>query len=178
MDLREKKTRRSIREAFLKLRKTRPLEKISIKELAEQAEISKATFYLHYRDIFDLSDALQNEVIQSVLDAITHPETFLTDQTQFTYELFHSFNAQQEAIETLFSGNQSAVLPMRIEEELRTYLHRQFPNADRELDMRLTYQIMGSYYVFNQYRKEYGMEKTMEFLVKFSQTLTRGYGQG
>ncbi len=173
MDLREKKTRRSIRQAFLKLRKTKPVEKISIKELAELAEISKATFYLHYKDIFDLSDQLQNEVIQSVLESLTHPEFFLADAALFTRELASSFYAQRDAIEVLFSGNQSAVLPMRIEQELRTFLHKQSPNAGPEIDMRLTYQIMGSYYVFQQYGREYGMEETMAFVVKIAEKLMK-----
>ena len=55
MDLREKKTLRAIRTAFLQLRGQRPLEKITVKELCELAEISKATFYIHYRDLYDLS---------------------------------------------------------------------------------------------------------------------------
>ena len=46
MDLREKKTLRAIRTAFLQLRGQRPLEKITVKELCELAEISKATFYI------------------------------------------------------------------------------------------------------------------------------------
>ena len=46
MDLRVKKTRRSIINAFLMLRANKPLEKITVKELAELAMINKATFYL------------------------------------------------------------------------------------------------------------------------------------
>jgi len=61
MDLREKKTLRAIRTAFLQLRGQRPLEKITVKELCELAEISKATFYIHYRDLYDLSERLQKE---------------------------------------------------------------------------------------------------------------------
>ena len=39
-----------------------------MKELAELAEISKATFYLHYHDIYDLSSKMQKEVIHTALD--------------------------------------------------------------------------------------------------------------
>ena len=38
MDLREKKTLRAIRTAFLQLRGQRPLEKITVKELCELAD--------------------------------------------------------------------------------------------------------------------------------------------
>ena len=68
MDLREKRTKRNIKNAFISLRKTKALERITVKELAELAEISKATFYLHYCDIYDLSDQLQKEVIQDIFE--------------------------------------------------------------------------------------------------------------
>ena len=59
MDLREIKTQRSIRNAFLQLRSEKPLERIRVKELAELAEISKGTFYLHYHDVYDLSSSFR-----------------------------------------------------------------------------------------------------------------------
>ncbi len=43
----------------------RPLEKISIKELAEAAQVNRQTFYYHFEDIYDLLKwTLQEEVIQ------------------------------------------------------------------------------------------------------------------
>ena len=55
MDLRIQKTRNSIINAFLELRSRKPIEKITVTELAELAVINKATFYKHYKDIYDLS---------------------------------------------------------------------------------------------------------------------------
>ena len=54
MDLRIQKTRQNIFQAFIELREKYPLEKITVKELTERAQISKQTFYLHYRDMFYL----------------------------------------------------------------------------------------------------------------------------
>ena len=104
MDLREKKTKRNIRNAFIELRAKKPLERISIKELAELAEISKATFYLHYKDIYDLSENLQKEVIDNVLNCISRPDLFLTDEIQFTKELFQAFYSHDSLIEILFKN--------------------------------------------------------------------------
>ena len=59
MDLRTRKTKKALHNAFLQLRAKKDLERITVKELTELAEVSKATFYLHYRDIYDLSDHLQ-----------------------------------------------------------------------------------------------------------------------
>lgn len=164
MDLREKKTRRSITNAFLTLRAKKPLERITVKELSELAEISKATFYLHYHDIFDLSETLQNEVIQQILAGIDRPERLLTDPAALTFELCHAFYAQQTLIDTLFSGNQAAVLPLRIEEELLSLVHQLDPAENLRRDMLLTYRIQGSYYVFQTYQKRCGMEEVLAML--------------
>lgn len=43
MDLRVKKTRTSIINAFLTLRSKKPLERITVKELSAAAQINKAT---------------------------------------------------------------------------------------------------------------------------------------
>ena len=58
MDLRIEKTERGIKNAFIELRSRKPLEKITVKELCESARINKSTFYAHYKDIYDLSDAM------------------------------------------------------------------------------------------------------------------------
>ena len=70
MDLRVKRTQKNIREAFFRLRKKKNLDKISVKELSEKAMINKATFYLHYKDVYDLSEKLENELIASMIDEV------------------------------------------------------------------------------------------------------------
>ena len=64
MDLRIQKTRAAIKSAFLELRRKKPIEKITVTELAKLAEINKATFYLHYSDIYSLADEMEDEVIE------------------------------------------------------------------------------------------------------------------
>ena len=62
MDLRVKKTERSIQQAFLDLRRQKPLEKITVKELCQRADIHKSTFYSHYDSIGDLMEELEQEI--------------------------------------------------------------------------------------------------------------------
>ena len=58
MDPRIQRTKNSIIDAFIQLRAKKPLEKITIRELSQLAGINKATFYLHYQDIYDLAHQL------------------------------------------------------------------------------------------------------------------------
>ena len=166
MDLREKKTKRSIKNAFIKLRSTKPLERITIKELVESAEISKATFYLHYRDIYDLSDSLQKELIQNILQSLEQPELFLTDTTAFTSALFYAFSNHHSMIEILFSGSQSAILPLSIEKELKEYIFKIIPSArdNAKFNILLTYQILGGYHAYQQYYPHYGIDYIVDVI--------------
>lgn len=59
-DRRTRYTIEAIKDAFLSLEKEMAYEEISVKKLCERAEISRATFYLHYDGI--------NEVLDEVLD--------------------------------------------------------------------------------------------------------------
>ena len=166
MDLREKKTKRSIKNAFIKLRSTKPLERITIKELVESAEISKATFYLHYRDIYDLSDSLQKELIQEILQSLDQPELFLSNTTAFTSALFYAFSDHHSMIEILFSGSQSAILPLSIEKELKEYIFKIIPSArdNAKFNILLTYQILGGYHAYQQYYPNYGIDYIVDVI--------------
>ena len=166
MDLREKKTKRSIRNAFLQLRATKPLEKITIKELADLAEISKATFYLHYKDIYDLSSQLQSEVIQNILDSIIQPDIPLLDTVKLTRVLYEAFYTHQSLIDTLFSGNQATVLPSSIEQGVKEYVYRTTPDAcnNIKLNILLSYQIYGGYYAYWRNYKQFDDNQVLDTL--------------
>ncbi len=154
MDLREKKTKRSIRQAFLQLRRKKPLERITVKELSELAEISKATFYLHYKDIYDLSEHLEEEVIRSIIAGIEHPAYCLTDSQAFVREMYRAFYAEQELIATLFSDSRNQILPMRMETELKAFVKTHNPGLDKNGEMLLTYTVYGGYNVYQKYYKD------------------------
>ena len=110
MDLRIEKTRQSIVNAFIALRSGKPLEKITVKELCEKAQINKSTFYFHYADIYDLSDSLETEIVTSIINSLAHPEYMVENPGAFTQELFLAYLSRDALIQTLFSGSRSGRL--------------------------------------------------------------------
>ncbi len=161
MDLREKKTIRSIKNAFLEIRSRTPLERITVKELCERAEISKATFYLHYRDIYDLSDILQMEIIKSIIDSIQNVEDMIYDPCKVSRETVDAFFANRSMINILFSGSQFARLPEQLESEIKSTLFEKYPDLkdDVYVNVRITYQLMGSFYSYYKYENIFGFDK-------------------
>lgn len=62
IDRRTQYTRMVIREALYKLLKKNPLVHITVKEICEEAQINRATFYRNYRDIYDLFESIEQEL--------------------------------------------------------------------------------------------------------------------
>ncbi|NBG88820.1 TetR-like C-terminal domain-containing protein [Isachenkonia alkalipeptolytica] len=75
---RVKVTKMLLKESFIKLLETKDIASITIKELCEDADINRSTFYAHYNDQYDLMGKIQNELIDHVehyLAPYIHDET-------------------------------------------------------------------------------------------------------
>ena len=151
MDLRIEKTEKAIKNAFMELRSKKPLEKISVRELCALACINKSTFYSHYEDIYQLSDALETETILSMLQGIslTH-EVSMKNPDIFTRELCLAFMSHISIINTLFSGKERSRLADKLEFELKKAIFRLHPEyeKDAEKNILLSYCIQGAYHAY------------------------------
>jgi AcrR family transcriptional regulator len=55
-------TRMVIRDSLIELMKQRPITDISIKEICALADVSRPTFYAHYRDQYDVLKNIEDEI--------------------------------------------------------------------------------------------------------------------
>ena len=166
MDLRKKKTLRAISQAFCTLRKQKKLEAITVTELCAQAEISKATFYLHYRDIFDLSEQLQNQVIESIFSKMEDPMMILTDSGSFMRSCVQVMEQESERINIVFSDSQAGTLPIRVLQHLKDHIFTRAPQlqSNPKIQVLLTYHIMGSYYACMENLNQMGYKEVLKIL--------------
>ena len=63
-DLRVRKTREAIHRAFQELICEKDYDQITVKELAQRAQINRKTFYLHYDSLDELLGELQEELAE------------------------------------------------------------------------------------------------------------------
>jgi AcrR family transcriptional regulator len=66
MDRRVQKTQRAIREALLTLLSHKSINKITIAEISQLADLGRGTFYLHYKDIYDLFEHIENDLYSKI----------------------------------------------------------------------------------------------------------------
>ena len=61
-------TKKKIREEFIKILNERPLNKITVKDIASACEINRNTFYYYYTDVYALLSELFQTELQTVID--------------------------------------------------------------------------------------------------------------
>lgn len=155
MDTRVQRSKKKIVDSFIKLRSKKSLERITVAELCRNADINKSTFYAHYRDIYDLSDQIENSIIQDIISSISHPADIIEDQNIFIKELFAAFSDKRKQINILFSGTRSVLLPQKIEFALREVVYNIHPEykGDPKINIMLCYKIYGGFYTFLENEK-------------------------
>lgn len=92
MDRRVRKTRMQLRAGLTQLMREKPIKDITVRELAQLVDINRCTFYLHYRDIYDMVEQVEREVFEEFETLVNayppselqrHPLPMLTDLYQF-----------------------------------------------------------------------------------------------
>ena len=153
MDLLIPKTRQNIFQAFIELREKYPLEKITVKELTERAQISKQTFYLHYRDMYDLSERIEQSMIQEMLKELPYPENILTHTGEVTKQLFQKAIDQGHNFRIVFSGSRVSALTEGLETSLKNALYEKCPkyHTDLRANILITILVQGCYHAYEQY---------------------------
>ena len=61
-------TKKKIREEFIKILNERPLNKITVKDIASACKINRNTFYYYYTDVYALLSELFQTELQTVID--------------------------------------------------------------------------------------------------------------
>lgn len=140
MDLRVKKTERAIRNAFYELLLQKPIEKITIRELAELAEINKSTFYAHYPSIYELVDQLAMETIDEIIAHLDEAGALINDPRQFVLALYQSMDICRSDL--IFIQNASSnTFVQKLKESI--IAHYRIPDA-----LPQEYALMGTLAIF------------------------------
>ena len=89
VDRRVKKTKRQLRLALMELMCEKPQKHISVRELAERADINRGTFYIHYKDVSDLLQQLEDEMADRLSEmCCLHARNTEIDSYPFLTDLY------------------------------------------------------------------------------------------
>ena len=70
---RGKQAKARIRQAFTKLLREKPIQRIAVKELCQEAGVNRSTFYAHYQDIYDLLTKIEEDMLEILQHVLLAP---------------------------------------------------------------------------------------------------------
>ena len=109
-DIRIVKTRRAIQAAFLELMKEKGFAAVTVKDIIQEAEINRSTFYAHYEDKYDLLENIENDLLIRINEPEIKGDVFLSGKDSEAFEEIIRSRAQMliengQLLALLFSEN-------------------------------------------------------------------------
>ncbi|MCI8834271.1 MAG: TetR/AcrR family transcriptional regulator [Ruminococcus sp.] len=142
MDRRVRKTKAAITDALLTLSKKKKLSAISVRELAEAADIPRSTFYLHYHCIDDVIHEYLDEYTRDMSEFMKKDFTMLqTGNRQLFLSMLEYMWMHRQLAHLFFCEELSAASFRYIEEVLFPLLIKRFQKQDGIQDEQLLHDM-------------------------------------
>ena len=98
-DRRVRKTKAALRHGLAVLTKKKSIKEITVKELVEEVDINRSTFYLHYTDIYSMVAELESELLEEFKNAIDlYPPTNSEEEMCRFFEHIYNILTDNRAI--------------------------------------------------------------------------------
>ncbi|MCL2067100.1 MAG: TetR/AcrR family transcriptional regulator C-terminal domain-containing protein [Treponema sp.] len=171
-------TRMVLRESLMELMKTKPISSIAIKEICACADISRSTFYTHYRDQFDLLKKTEEETL-AFIDKIHTKYSFYKKGTreslQMLEEILKYIADNNKSIYVLFSENgdvnfQKTIFSSMYQKNVMKSLTDKLPDEQTRQYYYL-FVVTGTLGIIYHWIKN-GMDKSISELAKIIVNLT------
>ena len=116
VDRRVRKTKKQLRLALMQLLSEKTAKAISVRELAERADINRGTFYIHYKDVSDLLQHLEDEMAEklSAMCRSHAPKDSADGQYPFLTDLYHFIRENADLCKVLLGPNGDCAYTERI----------------------------------------------------------------
>lgn len=109
-DRRVKRTRRLLKQGLTELLGQKQFSDISARDITDKMDLNKATFYLHYKNTYELLQDLETDLLehaQEMIDQYDYDETVFSMRKFF--EPFLDFVVENKSVcDTLFVNNASS----------------------------------------------------------------------
>jgi AcrR family transcriptional regulator len=142
-DPRVRKTRRGLREAFVRLLLQKGYDAISIQDIATEADTARVTFYRHYGDkeelLIDCLDELYRglrEKMKSTLDSPLQPQRLPL------YLFYEHLEEQEDLYRILFSGRGTQAVVEHVRQYMATRIIEELNRFAPDLQLAIPMEII------------------------------------
>lgn len=127
LDRRQRKSREAIQNALLALLRDKPLDEITISELAIKADVNRKTFYNNYHNIQEVRDELDDRYLDMIFSLIENTEisALRSRPEDFFLKMFRAMHDNIDQCRLLFDAGEHFCLTARLKENIRPYLEKE-----------------------------------------------------
>lgn len=103
------RSRKMIRKAYMELLEEKSIDKITVTDIIKKADLNRTTFYAHYPDIIGVREEIENEIIDKMLEILTHFKytNFFDNPTPLLLEVSRFLESNKEFYTLLIKANGS-----------------------------------------------------------------------
>ncbi len=157
IDRRTRKTKKAIRHAFAELLSQKDINDITIRDIADLADINRKTFYNYYSGIYQIVDEIENEIVSTYEKVLG--EVDIKRDLKNPYRIFERLtsiiNTDLDFYGYLLSMRENVSLVSKIVTMLKAKtkeaLHPQIEIDETTADIVLDYAISGMIAVYQQW---------------------------
>ena len=133
MDRRVIRTKKAIRNAFAQLLSVKELDDITVKDIAELADINRKTFYNYYSGVHMILEETENEIVEDFEAAIRDlpPDKLVREPYLLFSRLSAIINADIDFYEPLMKVNRSSSLIAKVSEMLKQKVRESYAAFSR-----------------------------------------------
>lgn len=103
IDRRIRRTQKLLWEGLAEMMQTKDINEITVKDLTELVDINRSTFYIHYKDIYQLLDTVEQELFEQLKEIISPDSSNEAEPLQVLKALYDFLNSNRSMV-TAFLG--------------------------------------------------------------------------
>lgn len=149
-DRRVRKTKKQLRMALTSLMMTKSVGEITVREIAELADVNRGTFYAHYKDVYDLLSQLEENIFVRLEEISVTNSASDWDGTTFHYleDVLTLCYESADVYRALICRNNDLEFQQRLFETLkgqymRGFLERTCTADERTLELFCSFIVQG-----------------------------------
>lgn len=183
VDRRVRKTRRQLRECLITLLKEKKVQDITVRELTDMVDLNRGTFYLHYKDVFDLLEKTEAELQEDFNQLVCkHDAVDLKQRPSVIFnEIYSLVYDNADLIEILLGENGDLNFVNRLKQLIREKCLKDWMEVFRSgnaaaFDAFFSFIVSGCIGLV-QYWLQTGLKETPEQMAKLTEhIITKGIG--
>lgn len=157
------RTDKAIRQALIKLLKTKSFEKITVQDILDETPVTRSTFYKHYHDKYEIAEKMQEEFFDA---QETLQRAFHDHPAVFTPSLLQISRQNHELMDALLKIHTEHVdLRLRFAEQARNHYLSGTTGDFPELEAEIYAQAITAFRISTSGGDDFSFERMHEIYI-------------